>query len=242
MPALRILLADDHPGFRAGLEAHLHGNEAFDIVGLAMDGQQALDMAIDLHPDVVVLDMEMPRLSGLETTTQLTEQAPEIAILMLSAYDDDDYVVGALDAGAAGYLAKDETLDSIAEAIHAVGTGQTGWLSRRIAARFAGRRAVPYRAQYDVLSDREQQVAQQAAQGLTNEEIASQLYVSVSTVKKHLNACFAKLSLSSRAQLLVWMWRNGLVEEQKTQAEEQPKGLATSDRTAHTSRRSNRVV
>ncbi len=220
MPALRILLADDHPGFRAGLETHLRADDALEIVGIAMDGQQALDLALDLRPDVVVLDMEMPRLSGLDTTQRLTEQAPEIAILMLSAYDDDDYVVGALDAGAAGYLAKDETLGAIAEAIHAVGTGQTGWLSRRIAARFAGRRAVPYRAQYDVLSDREQEVAQQAAQGLTNDEIASELYVSVSTVKKHLNACFAKLSLSSRAQLLVWMWRNGLVEEQNAPPEE----------------------
>ncbi|MEL6617039.1 MAG: response regulator transcription factor, partial [Bacteroidota bacterium] len=137
---IRVLIADDHPAFRQGLASFLAGEPDVDVVGQAKDGREALALARDLRPDVLVLDLEMPGFTGIQVTETLRSDAPEVCVLILSAYEDEDYIFGVLDHGAAGYLTKQEPLDATLDAIRGVAEGETGWLSRRIAALFVGAR------------------------------------------------------------------------------------------------------
>lgn len=211
---IRVLIADDHPAFRSGLASFLAGEPDVDVVGEARDGHEALRLAQDLTPDVLVLDLEMPGLTGIQVTEKLREVAPEVCVLILSAYDDEDYIFGVLDHGAAGYLTKQEPLDMTLDAIRGVARGETGWLSRRIAALFVGsRHGAPDRERLlGPLSTREREVLAELSHGRTNAEIADRLFVSTSTVKKHVNSIFEKLGLKTRAQAVAWMWRNGLAQ------------------------------
>ncbi|MEM0964300.1 MAG: response regulator transcription factor, partial [Bacteroidota bacterium] len=193
--SIRIALADDHPAFRAGLHAHLDREEDFDIVAEASDGQQALSVVRSDAPDVLVLDMEMPGLSGIEVVEQLTQEGTATAILVLSAFEDEDYIFSVLDAGAAGYLSKQEPLGTIADAIRGASRGDVGWLSRQISALYVRRRRedrinARRRAEAeDFLSDlspREREVLGLVAQGLDNRSLADQLFISESTAKKHV--------------------------------------------------------
>lgn len=212
---IRVLIADDHPAFRSGLASFLAAEPDCEVVGEASDGPDALRKTLALRPDVLVLDLEMPGLSGIEVTERVREAAPEVNVLILSAYEDRDYLFGVLDHGAAGYLTKQEPLDMTLDAVRGVARGETGWLSRRITALFVGaRRHAPDRAdRLAPLSPREQEVLAALAHGRSNAEIADLLYVSTSTVKKHVNSIFEKLGLQTRAQAVAWMWRHGLVEE-----------------------------
>lgn len=213
MRSIRLLLADDHPVFCAGLRTHMNSLPDVHVVGEAHDGIEAVRMALEHRPDVMLLDMEMPGLSGLRVAQRLSIEAPQIAVIILTAYADEDYVYGALQHGAAGFLIKEEPLSSIVEAVRGAARGETGWLSRRVAALprspSKGRFSL-----YHTLSDREREVARLIALGHSNEEIGEMVNITESTVKKHANNVYSKLGLINRAQCVAWMWKHGHVSPQ----------------------------
>ena len=211
---IRLLLADDHPAFCAGVAAYLATDDAFEVVGTATDGAEALRLARALAPDVLLCDLEMPGLTGMEVTEALAADGADVQVLILSAYEDADYIFGVLDRGAAGYLTKQEPMPAVAEAIRGVVGGQTGWLSARIQRLIADgrlRRRQPPEL-YETLSPRERETLDLLALGLTNDEIADRLFVSPSTTKKHVVSIYDKLGVRTRAQAVAWAWKNGVAE------------------------------
>jgi len=223
MPSIRLLLADDHPGFCAGLRSHLEREPDLEVVAVAHNGTRTLALAKQHHPDVVVLDMEMPGRSSLEIARTLGTFDPPVQVLVLSAYEDEEYIFGVLDAGAAGYLSKQEPLSSIAEAVRGTARGETGWLSRKIAAMYLRRHRHPHAsAQHlidDALSQREQEVFHLVAHGEPNADIADRLCIAENTVKKHVHALYTKLPASTRPQLVAWAWRHGVVDDRPDTAD-----------------------
>lgn len=219
---VRLLLADDHPAFRAGLRAHLDREPDLEVVAEAGTGAEALALVRQHAPDVLVLDMELPDLSGLDVAERLAAESADTAVLVLSAFEDETYIFGVLDAGAAGYLSKQEPLDVIADAIRGTGQGDVGWLSRRIGALYM-RRHRRDRAQdarrseaqqaAGALSAREHEVLLLVAAGLTNGDIADRLFLSESTVKKHVHTVYEKTGKRTRPQLVAWAWRSGLMAD-----------------------------
>ena len=213
MPApIRVVVADDHPVFLGGLASALDDEDDIDLVGTATDGRSALTLARAHRPDVLVLDLEMPGLSGLDVARELQHEPPEV--LILSAYREHAYIFGALACGAAGYLTKLEPLGTILDAVRGVANGETGWLSGRIADLVRAGRIARQREPHLLapLSPREREVALEMARGHSNAEIADRLFISMSTVKKHVNAIFEKLDLPTRPRVVAWMWEHGLVQ------------------------------
>ncbi|MEM1054408.1 MAG: response regulator transcription factor [Bacteroidota bacterium] len=218
--SIRLILADDHPTFRNGLRSHLEREADLDVIAEASNGREAMDLVREHTPDVLVLDMEMPVASGLEVAETLAKEGGSTAILVLSAFEDETYIFGVLDAGAAGYLSKQEPLDMITEAIRGVARGDVGWLSRRISAfyvrqhrddRAAASRRTEAERRLAPLSGREREVLMLVAEGLDNGTLASRLFISESTAKKHVHSLYEKLELQTRAQLVAWAWRSGVV-------------------------------
>ena len=218
---LRLALADDPPTFRAGLRAHLDREPDLEVVAEASSGPEALAVVAEHAPDVLVLDMEMPGLTGLDVVERLAEQGSETAVLVLSAFEDEAYILGVLDAGAAGYLSKREPLAAIAEAVRGAGRGDVGWLSRRISALYHRRRQqdqgrATRRSDAEdalaALSAREREVALLVAEGLGNLDIADRLFVTESTIKKHVHTVYDKLGIRTRPQLVAWAWRTGVLQ------------------------------
>lgn len=214
---IRVLIADDQPLVRAGLSALLAAEDDIEVVGVAEDGVQALALARELRPDVACLDIRMPGRDGIEVARQLAGPGSEIPILMLTTFDLDDYVFGALEAGASGFLLKDAEPDVIVQAVRQVASGQgtiDQALTRRILREFVERRRLqPVTAQRadDVLTAREREILLLLAQGMSNEEIAASLVVEVSTVKSHLARMLPKLGVRSRLQAVVWAYQNRVV-------------------------------
>lgn len=190
---------------------------------MANSGPGALALARTERPDVLVLDLEMPGMTGLEVVAAVIEEELDVRVLILSAYDEADYLIGALDAGAAGYLTKQEPLHVIVDAVRGVGMGETDWLSRRLAMIYAdGRRAAqpegPDAFERRAMSERESEVALLVARGRTNEQIAATLFISEWTVKKHVNRMYDKLGVRTRAQAVAWVWEHGLVTPEEGEA------------------------
>jgi len=209
MTTIRVLLADDHPVTRDGIRNLLEKAPGLVVVGEADNGIEALRLVEELAPDVLLLDMEMPGLKGIDVARQLQVAGSTVRILALSAYDDKQYILELLASGASGYLVKEEAPEAIIEAVRGVAQGQQGWVSRRIAAQLmAWTREEPPKTN---LTDREMGVVRLVAAGKTNQEIGLALGISDKTVEKHLEAVFAKLGVASRVEAAVWAVRAGWV-------------------------------
>lgn len=212
---IRILLADDHAVVRQGTSTLLEREEDLEVVAEASDGKEAVQLAITVHPDVVVMDFAMPELNGIEATRQIKAIAPSIAVLVLTAYDSDQYIFAFLEAGAAGYLLKDVHVDELVKAIRAVHAGESVLhpsVARKVIDRFAapaerrGEESLP-----DQLSKRELQVLRLAARGMSNREIALKLSISVRTVQTHLSHIFSKIGVGSRTEAVVYGLKKGWI-------------------------------
>jgi NarL family two-component system response regulator LiaR len=213
MEKISILLADDHVLVRQGTRELLEREDDMKVVGEAGDGEEAVKLTAELHPHVVIMDIAMPKLNGIEATRSIKEIHPDSAVLILSAYDDDQYVFAILEAGAAGYLLKDVPSQELVEAIRAVHAGESilhPTIARKVVNRFASPRGqAAFATESDRLSDREMEVLKLAARGMTNMEIANELALSVRTVQGHLSNIFSKMQVGSRTEAVILALRMG---------------------------------
>jgi DNA-binding NarL/FixJ family response regulator len=217
---IRVIIAEDHAVVREGTRQLLEREPDLQVVGEAADGAEAVALVEALHPDVVIMDISMPVMTGIEATKRIKAIRPNTAILILTAYDDDQYVFALLAAGAAGYLLKDVPSAEVVRAVRLVHAGEPVLhpaIARKVLARFAAPPGQPEAAPAQrngapPLTDREQEVLQLAACGLSNAEIAARLYVSIRTVQVHLTHIFGKLDVGSRTEAVIAGLRSGLLK------------------------------
>jgi DNA-binding NarL/FixJ family response regulator len=219
---IKVLVADDQPLARNGLQAMLGAQDDLEIVGEAADGAEAVEEALRLRPDVVVMDIRMPNVDGIEATRRLQQHAGAPKVLVLTTFDLDEYVYEALRAGAGGFLLKDAPPGQLAEAVRTVAAGESllaPAITRRLVERFV-RRPPPEAAaeeRFGDLTERELEVLRLVAAGLSNGEIADSLFLSEATVKTHVTRILAKLGLRDRVQAVVLAYESGLVEPGATE-------------------------
>lgn len=209
MSPIRVVLADDHPVVRAGIRNLLEKVVDIEVVGEASTGQEALNLVDNVHPDVLLLDMELPDIKGTEVAQRLQSDKSPVKILALSAYDDGVYIRELLELGAAGYLIKEEAPETIVEAVRGVAYGEQGWVSRRIAAQMVSWVRGDEREGLK-LTAREMEVLKHVVEGNTNQNIAAKLGISEKTIEKYMEAIFAKLGVASRVEAAVYAVREGL--------------------------------
>jgi len=213
---IRLLLADDHAVVRSGLRLLLEAQPDMAIVGEAENGADAIRRAGELAPDVVLMDIEMPGMNGIEATRRIKAQSPATAVLALTMYEDDQYFFEMLRAGAAGYVPKRAAPDELVSAIRAVSRGEVFLypsLAGRLVLDYLQRRAVEEQAPpADELTPREQEVLTLIAQGLSNNEIGDQLVISAKTVDRHRENIMRKLNLHNRVDLVKYALRKGLID------------------------------
>ncbi|MFC8191480.1 response regulator [Cellulomonas sp. NPDC057328] len=217
---VRVLVADDQPLVRAGLSTMLATEPGVEVVGEAADGTTAVELARALRPDVVCMDIRMPGTDGITATRALCgpDVADPIPVLVLTTFDVDEYLFGALEAGASGFLLKDAEPATLVEAVRSVAAGHgmlANALTRRVLREVVTRRrTLPVTAARasELLTPRELDIVLLLAQGMSNEDIARELYLEVSTVKSHLARVMPKLGVRSRLQAVVWAYQNGIVD------------------------------
>ncbi|UCH50888.1 MAG: response regulator transcription factor [Chloroflexota bacterium] len=211
----RILIADDHPLLREALCQVFSNQKDMEIVGEANNGEEAINLTSQLKPDILVMDIMMPKLDGLEASRQIKKIAPNTAILILTAYDDDNYVLGLLEAGATGYLLKSARGQDLVEAVRAIKAGESVLHPKIIERLLKQAMAKPVegvdRKIKDILSDREMEMLKLLATGMSNKEIAEKLCLSLRTVKAHMSNIFTKMNVASRSEALVNALRKGLL-------------------------------
>jgi DNA-binding NarL/FixJ family response regulator len=209
---LRVVLADDHAMVRQGIRQFLEEEPDIAVVAEAADGQEALRLVGQHHPDVAILDVQMPGMTGVEVTREIRSRFPEIRILVLTAYDDDPYVFALLRAGADGYILKSAQAEDLVRALRSVASGQTA-LSPEIARKVVQQVAAPAGAagQAEPLTDREIEVLRLTARGMTNKEIGRQLDISARTVQGHLANIYGKLGVYSRTEAVTEALRRGWI-------------------------------
>lgn len=205
---IKVLLVDDQSIVREGLRSLLQAKPDLEIVGEAENGQVAVEQALNLRPDVVLMDVRMPVMDGVAATRQLREQAPEIKVLVLTTFDDDEYVSQAMHSGAKGYLLKDTPSEEVAQAIRAIQKGYThlgpGLFEKAIAPPpSAPPPNAPPTLDLEQLTPREQEVLQLIAQGYSNREIAQALFIAERTVKNHVNSILSRLNVRDRTQAAI---------------------------------------
>ena len=202
--SIRVVIADDHPVVREGLSALLASVPSVTVTGIASTGREAVHAAVTLRPDVLVMDIQMPDLSGIAAAREITRAAPDVAVLMLTMFDDDDSVFAAMRAGARGYVLKGAQQDEIVRAIHSVAAGEAIF-GPGIARRVLGLVSAPPPAgvPFEALTSREREVLDLIAAGVRNAEIARQMSVAPKTVANHISAIFNKLQVADRSQAIV---------------------------------------
>jgi NarL family two-component system response regulator LiaR len=215
MDKIRILIADDHAVVREGTRQFLEREEDLEVVGEAADGEEAIRLVGRLSPDVAIMDISMPNVDGIEATRQIKAKYPKVAVLILSAYDDDQFVFSLLEAGAAGYLLKSVRGNELVNAIREVSAGESvlhPTIARKVLNRFTNITSETQKQKtQDILTEREIEVLQLATQGSSNQEIADSLFLSLRTVQSHLNHIFNKLQVSSRTEAVVRALKEGWV-------------------------------
>ncbi|MBC8166474.1 MAG: response regulator transcription factor [Bryobacteraceae bacterium] len=214
MPSLkrtRILLADDHSVVRSGFRALLAAQPDFEVVGEVANGLEAVQRSVELQPDIVVMDVTMPNLNGIEATRRLAQDAPRVRVLALSMHKDSVYVREILRAGAKGYLLKDSGEDDLINAVRAVAKGE-GFISPAVSEAVLSDYRKHVTDPIDLLTSREREILQRIAEGQTNKDIASSLTLSVYTVEAHRGRVMEKLNLHSTGELVRFALRNGLID------------------------------
>jgi DNA-binding NarL/FixJ family response regulator len=213
---IRVLVADDHPVFRRGMRAILGAEPGTELVGEATDGEEAIRLALELRPDVILMDLNMPKASGIEATQRILEEDPDTAILMLTMFEDDQSIFAAMRAGAHGYVLKGADGAETIRAIHAAASGEAIF-SPSITQRLTDYFATPERDHvtrpdraFSNLTDREYEILSLVAEGYTNNAIASRLYLSPKTVRNYVSSIFTKLQVSDRSQAIVHAREAGL--------------------------------
>jgi DNA-binding NarL/FixJ family response regulator len=211
---LSVLIADDQLLLRAGFRKLIDGEGGLRVVGDAANGEEAVTLVARLHPDVVLMDIRMPVLDGIEATRRISRIAPRTAVLVLTTYDLDEYVFAALEAGASGFLLKDSVPEELIAAIRVVARGDAliaPSITRRLVSEFAARALNAGKRSLPPVSERESQVLVGVARGLSNSELASELFIGEATVKSHVSSLLAKLDCRDRVQLVVAAYEAGLV-------------------------------
>jgi DNA-binding NarL/FixJ family response regulator len=200
---IRILLVDDHDFFREGMRGLLATVPGTDVVAEASSGEAAIALATKLQPDVVLMDLKMSGMNGIDATRQIVATSPHVGVLVLTMFEDDDWVFAAMKAGARGYLLKGSNQEEIVRAIRAVGNGEAIFgpgVARRLMRYFDTPAPLPANPIFPGLTERETEVLTLIAQGLTNQQIAGQLFVSIKTVRNHVSNVISKLQVADRAQ------------------------------------------
>jgi DNA-binding NarL/FixJ family response regulator len=212
---IRVVLADDHAVVRAGFRLILETEPDIDVVGEAADGREAVTLAALESPDVILMDVQMPGANGLEATRLIAEKAPDVRVLILTTFERDDYVFGALRNGAAGFMLKNSPPEDVIDAVRTVAGGDSllaPSVTRRIIEEYVRNGGTPVAPpELDAVTGREREVLVQVGRGLSNREIAEVLFVGEATVKSHVSAILAKLGLRDRVQAVVFAYEAGLI-------------------------------
>jgi DNA-binding NarL/FixJ family response regulator len=212
---IRVLIADDQPLVRSGFRMILDERRDIELVGEAADGNEAIELTASLDPDVILMDIRMPNLDGVEATRRLVASDTHARILVLTTFDLDEYVYAAIDAGASGFLLKDVQPTDLIDAIRVVAAGNSLFApaaTQRLLARYRQKKGGTERRSLDDLTERELETLRLLSSGLSNAEIAKHLYVSETTVKSHVSAVLRKLKVRDRVQAVIAAYDAGLVE------------------------------
>jgi DNA-binding NarL/FixJ family response regulator len=216
---IRLVLADDHAVVRSGTRELLEQQPDLKIVGEASDGEEAIRLAHELKPDVMVMDVRMPKMSGVEATKRIKAECPEVKVLVLTAHDDDEYVFALLQAGANGYLLKTAEIEELVRAIRTVAAGQPALapeVTGKVVAQFTSGKGLPEILteppdNYDGLTERELSILRLVGQGMSNKQIGKKLFISDRTVQAHLSNIFSKLGVNSRTEAVMHAVRRGWI-------------------------------
>ena len=204
---IRLLIAEDHGVVRAGLQKLVATFEGVELVGAAADGAEAVDLCREEEPDVVLMDLEMPRVDGIEATRRIAVGSPATHVVVLTSFSDRERILGALDAGAVGYVMKDASPDELAGAIRSAARGESP-LDPKAARTVLAARRQP--GPVELLTEREREVLQMVGKGMPNKHISRRLGISEKTVKAHLTSIFRTIGVTDRTQAALWAERNGL--------------------------------
>lgn len=210
---INVLIADDHEMVRIGVSAYLSAQPDMTVVGEAENGKEAVELALKLRPDLILMDNVMPVMTGAEATAEILKQWPEAKIMMVTSFLDDDKVYPALEAGAVSYILKTSNAKQIADAIRKTMKGESVLEPEVTTKMMQKMRSNSTAALHDQLTDREMEVLLLVAQGKTNQEIADELFIALKTVKTHVSNILAKLEVQDRTQAVVYAFQNGLVKK-----------------------------
>lgn len=209
---ISVLFADDHEMVRIGVSAYLSAQPDIDVIAEADDGGPAVKMALELKPDIILMDLVMKEMDGIEATKQIIEQWPEAKIIIVTSFLDDEKVYPALEAGATSYMLKTSQASEIAKAIRSTHEGQSV-LEPEVTGKIMNRmREKPVQNLYDQLTDREMEILLLIAQGKTNQEIADDLFIAIKTVKVHVSNVLGKLEVQDRTQAVIYAFKHDIVE------------------------------